>query len=83
MLYRIIKETNQLNEEKYYIEKKVLGLFWLSLKREVDITMALYVIYFNSLGEAEEYLKCIEKSKDERKKRKAIERKPIYYKQIS
>jgi hypothetical protein len=80
MIYRIVEEKNKLNQTKYYIERNVfLTIFWVRLELDIDMNGIRETAYFNTVGEAKDYLEFLKAMKVMKKKRKEIQRTVIYY----
>lgn len=77
MTYRIIKATEKSGQERYYIQKRVLGLFWAYL----DICDSPLTRYskrvFYSHVDAEKHLKYLIYRANSRKQEKIVKREVV------
>ena len=77
--YRIIIETEANGKKWYYVQKRYMFLFWCYLTEVRDITMYAYKIGWESLEEAEMYIKLDMNTTYENEQKKIVKREYVYY----
>lgn len=77
MTYRIIKATEKSGQERYYIQKRVLWLFWAYTTELSTDTYTFVRFYFDTKEEAESDLKLLIEQNNLRKQRKIVKREVV------
>jgi hypothetical protein len=77
MDYRIIIKTEASGKKLYYVQYKFLFFFWKYYREICDISMYSNIIYWNSLKDAQEFIKKEKKNLYKQKQKRIVKKEII------
>lgn len=77
--YRIVVETEKGGKQNYYIQKRMLFVFWVYYRNVYDMTMYRYRVKLESIEEARGAIKELITKRKANKDRKIVKREVLMY----